>query len=149
MTYRGPGFLAFVRFGSTPNPQSPTLREQVVSLSQSSCLSPVALSDGRGGGGDKSFDREDARSSVNHSILSGSQWQRFFSFYELCILLNYFLDRKTEVYKGFHIAKTKAPTGHNFVIICMPLWVKISRKKLQELVMCGWDCCNVYATLHP
>jgi hypothetical protein len=50
--------------------------QQMVSLSQSSCASPVELTDGRGvreggGVGAKSYDREKIWSSVNHSILSG------------------------------------------------------------------------------
>jgi hypothetical protein len=50
-------------------------RQQVVSLSQSSCVSPVELFDGRkdleGGGGAKSYDGENAWPSINHSTLSG------------------------------------------------------------------------------
>jgi hypothetical protein len=49
-------------------------RQQVVSLSQSSCVSPVKLNDRRGREvgwrGAKSYDREKAWSSINHSILS-------------------------------------------------------------------------------
>ncbi len=43
----GPGFLAVVRFGSSPT-ASPLSCQQVVSLSQSSCTSMVELTDGRG-----------------------------------------------------------------------------------------------------
>ncbi len=47
-----------------------------LSLSQSSCVSPVELTDrGEGGGGrqeTKADDREKAWSSINHSILSGT-----------------------------------------------------------------------------
>ncbi len=44
---------------------------QVVSFSQSSCVSPVELTDGRGGGrGTKSYDLEKAWPSINYSILS-------------------------------------------------------------------------------
>jgi hypothetical protein len=46
MLYRGPGFLADVRFGSSPPP--PIFRQQIVSLSQSSCASPVEFTDGIG-----------------------------------------------------------------------------------------------------
>ncbi len=42
MIFRGPGFLAVVRFGSS-TALSPLSRQQVVSLSQSSCASPVEL----------------------------------------------------------------------------------------------------------
>jgi len=59
MIFRGPGFLAIVSFGSFPPPLSP---QQVVSLSQSSWVSLVELTDGRqgvgGGEGAKSYDRE-------------------------------------------------------------------------------------------
>jgi hypothetical protein len=40
------GFLGVVSFGSSPNP-SPHSCGQVVSLSQSSCESPIELIDGR------------------------------------------------------------------------------------------------------
>ncbi len=50
MINRGPGFLAVVWFDSSPTP-SPLSRQQVVSLSQSSCVSPIELTDGRGGRG--------------------------------------------------------------------------------------------------
>jgi hypothetical protein len=42
--YRGPGFLAVARFGSSP---PPSVRK--LSLFQSTCVSPVELTDGRGG----------------------------------------------------------------------------------------------------
>jgi hypothetical protein len=50
MIYRGPGFLAVVEICS-----SPFSRQQVVSLSQSTCEPPVELTNGRrgaGGGGE-------------------------------------------------------------------------------------------------
>ncbi len=47
MTYRGPGFPICL----LPTP-SPLFRQQVVSLSQSSFVSPVELTDGEGGGGE-------------------------------------------------------------------------------------------------
>ncbi len=47
MIYRGPGFLVAVWLGSSP---TASRRQQVVSLSQSPCVSPVELTDGRGGG---------------------------------------------------------------------------------------------------
>ncbi len=49
--YRGPGFLAVVWFGSTQPTSLPLSRQQVASLSQSSCVSPVELADGREGEG--------------------------------------------------------------------------------------------------
>jgi hypothetical protein len=39
MIYRGPGFLAVVRFGSSPPPLPSLVSQQIVSLSQSSCVS--------------------------------------------------------------------------------------------------------------
>ncbi len=70
MIYRGPGLTVFVWFGSSPTP----CPQQVVSLSQSFCLSPLELTDGGGWGEEpKSYDGEKALSSINHSILSGYQ----------------------------------------------------------------------------
>jgi hypothetical protein len=52
-------------------------RQQVVCLSQSSCVSVVELTNGRRGGkelgGAKSHDGEKARLSINHSILTGRE----------------------------------------------------------------------------
>ncbi len=86
MIYRGPSFPANGWFGSSPTP-SPISRKQVVSLSQSSCVSPVELVDcwlveswrekmvGRGvGAGAKSGRREKAWFSINHSIFSAVQY---------------------------------------------------------------------------
>jgi hypothetical protein len=75
MIYREP---AFSRSYDVAPP--PTLScQQVVSVSQSSCVSPVELTDGiggeEGGGGAKTYDGEKAWSSINHSILSG--WSGF------------------------------------------------------------------------
>ncbi len=69
MIYRGPGFLTVVWFGSSPTPFS---REQVVSLSQSFCVSPDELIDGwvDGQGTKSSYDGEKAWPSINHSIIS-------------------------------------------------------------------------------
>ncbi len=64
--YRGPGFFAVLCFGSYP-----LSHQQVVSLSQSSCVSPVDL---RVGGGAESNNGEKAWSFINHSILSGRTW---------------------------------------------------------------------------
>jgi hypothetical protein len=61
MIYRGAGFLAVRRFGYSPTP-SPLSRQQLVFLSQSSCVLPVELTEGRRGGGEP---------NLNHSILSG------------------------------------------------------------------------------
>ncbi len=77
MIYRGPGFLAFVWFGFSP----PLSHQQVVTLSQSYCMSPVEHSNGRGGGGGggKSYDRDKAWPSINFQYslkLNASQWSR-------------------------------------------------------------------------
>ncbi len=42
--YRGTGFLAVILFGSSPIP-FPLSRQEVASLSQPSCVSPVQLTD--------------------------------------------------------------------------------------------------------
>jgi hypothetical protein len=66
MIYRGPDFLAVVRFGSSPSPIPSLSRQQDVSLSQSSCVSPVEFANGRGGGclqGTKSYDRKTIKNS--------------------------------------------------------------------------------------
>ncbi len=80
MIYRGPGFHAILWFGSSSTP-SPLSSKQIVSLSQSSCVSPVELTGrwgkGRYGGGAKSCDSEKAWSLINHPILSaeyGHTW---------------------------------------------------------------------------
>jgi hypothetical protein len=61
MIYRGPSFLAVVRFGSLPA----SSRQQIVSLSRYFCVSPpVILLTGKGEGGDgrgaKSYNRKKA-----------------------------------------------------------------------------------------
>ncbi len=58
-----------------PRPtHSPLSYQQVFSLSQSSCVSPIQLADGRGGaggdGGANSYAGEKAWSSINHLIPS-------------------------------------------------------------------------------
>jgi hypothetical protein len=66
----GPGFLAVIWFGP-----SPLSNQQVFHLYQTSCVSPVELSDGRGwavGGEAKSYDGEKTWSSIHHLILSAS-----------------------------------------------------------------------------
>ncbi len=79
MIYRWPGFLAVVWFGSSPTPFPSSFRQQVVSLSKSSHVSPVKLIDGRRGRWgwtrSESYDRKKAWSSINHSTLSGSKPQ--------------------------------------------------------------------------
>jgi hypothetical protein len=66
---------AFLRsYVPAPRPlSSPLSRQQVVSLSQASCVSPVELTDGRGGegvGDEPNHACEEAWPSMNHSILS-------------------------------------------------------------------------------
>jgi hypothetical protein len=68
MIYRGSAILAV----AIPFP--PLSIHQVVSLSQSSCASPVRAyiqKGGGGGGGAKSYDGEKALLSLKHSIFSG------------------------------------------------------------------------------
>jgi hypothetical protein len=72
MVYRGSGFLDVVFFGSSPTPYPP--HPSVITLSLSSYVLLVELTDGEGGGGGrgaKSYDGEKAWSSTKHSILSG------------------------------------------------------------------------------
>ncbi len=45
-SYRGPGYLVVVSFGSSPTP-SPLSRQQLVSLSQSYCVSPLEFNSAR------------------------------------------------------------------------------------------------------
>jgi hypothetical protein len=78
MIYRGLGFLTVLWFGSTPAPP-PLSQQQIPSLSQSSCVSPVHLTDGRGGGGEEAgvepshtTGRMKTWASINRSILSDS-----------------------------------------------------------------------------
>jgi hypothetical protein len=74
MIYRELGFFAVAWFDSSPTHPLPLSRQQGVSLSQSSCVSPVAsLLTGEGGGsggGVKAYNGEKAWSFYNHSILS-------------------------------------------------------------------------------
>ncbi len=66
-------FLQSNDSGPRPPPSRPLSRQQITSLSQSSCLSPVELIlTGEGGRGAKSYDRERAWPSINHSILFGA-----------------------------------------------------------------------------
>ncbi len=63
-------------YDAAPRPPSPFFRQQIVSLSQSFCVSPVQLTGGRGGlgrGGGRGADRNKARASINRSILSGGE----------------------------------------------------------------------------
>ncbi len=73
-------------------PASPS-HVSTVSLSQSSCVSPVELSDGRGGGGSgrsQSYDRQKAWSSINHSILSVLKSRRWLTILSESKNYNYF-----------------------------------------------------------
>jgi hypothetical protein len=56
MIYRRPGFFRSYDSAPSPPPPSPLSCQQLVSLSQSSCVSLIELTDGkvgRGGGGSK------------------------------------------------------------------------------------------------
>jgi hypothetical protein len=58
MIYRGPDILAIFMIWLLPPPPSPLSRQQIVSLSQSSYVSPaVELTDGKGGGGREGKDQ--------------------------------------------------------------------------------------------
>jgi hypothetical protein len=77
--WRTRGFLAVVWIGPLPHPPPSLSSQQVVSLSQYSCVSPIELIVvGGGGRGGRGWGRsqiilpqERAWSSINHSILSG------------------------------------------------------------------------------
>ncbi len=84
MIYRGPGFLVVVWFGSspTPSPPLPTDLQEVVSLSQTSCVSPVELTDRRGGGGGGEPSHTTTRKhGPLHDILWGTNSKLLFQFY--------------------------------------------------------------------
>jgi hypothetical protein len=77
MLCRGPARLSCGLWLGSELPYIPLPHQQLVSLSQSSCVSPVELTDGRGGRGwargVESYDRKKAWASINHSIFSGQQ----------------------------------------------------------------------------
>ncbi len=73
MIYRGPGFLASCDSAPRPHPP-PFSRQQVASLSQSSCVPSIELTDGRGGGGGGRGAESKAWPSINHQTL----WSRLF-----------------------------------------------------------------------
>jgi hypothetical protein len=64
MIFRGPGFLAVLLILLLTDPLPPLSRQQLVHLSQSSRVLSVELTDrregGRGGGGAKAYDHENA-----------------------------------------------------------------------------------------
>ena len=70
---------------------APISRSQVVSLSQSSYMSPVELTNGRGGrseGGAKSYNHEKAWSSIYYPILSGKNVHHSFLDLTIFAVLN-------------------------------------------------------------
>ncbi len=73
MSYRGTGFLAVERFGSTPTPLPLSPISKLLLFRSLPNVSPVELTDGRGVGGDglgaELYDRKKAWPSINHSIL--------------------------------------------------------------------------------
>ncbi len=78
MIYRGPGFLAAVWFGSTPNTPPPLSRQQARPATHRRLRKRDNLLAHRKGGGSggrgrgaESYDPKKARPSINHSILSG------------------------------------------------------------------------------
>jgi hypothetical protein len=69
MIYRGPGFLVVGWFDLAPRTLLPSLVSKLSLFLSLPCVSPVELTDGRGGkggGGAKSYDGEKAWSSINH-----------------------------------------------------------------------------------
>ncbi len=75
MIYGGPGFLSDVWFGFSLKPLIlPLSRQQVVSLSQSFCMSPIELTDGGGG---QIIRRRESLVLCNHAIFSGKlcEWE--------------------------------------------------------------------------
>ncbi len=70
MIYRGAGFFALVRFGSSPTPNSPSLsRQQALPATQRNAEKERQLAGkivGVGGRGAKAYDRKKAWSSINH-----------------------------------------------------------------------------------
>ncbi len=67
----GPSFFAGSFDSDTRPPRHPLSHQQLFSISQSSCVSPVQLTEGRAGGwGAESYDRKKAEHSINHSVLS-------------------------------------------------------------------------------
>ncbi len=73
MIYRGPDFLAVVRFGSSPTLPPPTLLSAKLSLFLSPPVRHQAIlltgEGGRDGGGAESYCREKAWSSINHQFI--------------------------------------------------------------------------------
>jgi hypothetical protein len=66
MICRGPSFLSYDSAPRPPRPPAPLSHQQIVSLSRSSCVSPVQLN--AGGGGGRVWSRI---TSIIRSILSG------------------------------------------------------------------------------
>jgi hypothetical protein len=70
MNYRGPGFLAVVRSGSSPTP-TPFSSATCLCFSVFLCVASRAYWRNKGGGrGVKSYDCEEAWSSIHHSTLN-------------------------------------------------------------------------------
>jgi hypothetical protein len=76
MIYRGHAFSLSYDSAFPPLLPPPRSHQQVVSLTRSSCASPIELTDWRGGGGGgeraKPYDGEKAWSYINNLILSPS-----------------------------------------------------------------------------
>jgi hypothetical protein len=96
--YREPGFLAVVWFGFSPTPFPLLSSQQDVSLSQSPCVLPVELSYGSGA---KSYDREKAWPSINHSILSDYNYRIVYSHSSLDLAELIFTSLPQRVLKWF------------------------------------------------
>ncbi len=130
MIYRGPG-----SFDLAPRPPSP------VSLSQSSCVSPVELTDGRvGEKGAKAYDGEKAWTSINHSLLSVERDQRevkrsvghdifcTFHFKRWLVYVDSQIDYRVHQWNKLHYQASMVIT------INVPLF-----KKLRDIIFFWWE----------
>ncbi len=74
MIYRGTGFLLVVWFGFSPTPSPPPTASKLDQRHTGKLRKRDIFADGRGGEGGQeaeSYDRKNAWSSTNHSMLSG------------------------------------------------------------------------------
>ncbi len=92
-----------------PPPSPPPTQQQIVSLSQSSYMSPVELTDGRGDGrGARSYDGEKAWPSINYSVLSG-----YICYFAYTAIVNY-PSHSNEKKKPVIQPPTGIATAHTF-----------------------------------
>ncbi len=136
MTFRGPGFLGVVRFGSSPPSLS---RQQIVSLSQSSCVSPVHLNDGRGGGRGAEIIRPQESLGLYSSFtllcrcrkFNGppSKWRPNIARYEKHqgFQMNHYTGRKCSHFRTVSRKPLYNLEKINFDLIFFPLWTLIKK----------------------